>query len=196
MKLWLATSNPGKLEDFAAIGGGWEVGLLPGIHTLPAVEETGATFEENARIKAEHYSRFTPDWVVADDSGLAVEALGGAPGIYSARFAGRHGDDAANNRLLLEKMRGLPRERRRAAFVCVLAVARDGKTLRTFDGRCEGYILEEERGTRGFGYDPLFYAEEANRGFGELERAVKARYSHRGRAAGKLMEWSSRNGNE
>lgn len=189
MRLWLATSNPGKLEDFAGMGEGWEVGLLPGFAELPTVTESGATFEENARLKAEHYSRFSPDFVVADDSGLEVDALGGAPGVYSARFAGRHGDDEANNRLLLEKLRGMARKQRGAAFVCVLAVARAGATVRTFAGRAEGVILEEPRGSKGFGYDPLFYSEEARRGFGELERAEKARYSHRGRAARQLMEW-------
>ncbi|MGH9518915.1 MAG: non-canonical purine NTP pyrophosphatase, partial [Terriglobales bacterium] len=137
MRLWLATGNAGKLEDFAAMGSQWEVGLLPGFTALPTVAETGATCAANARIKAEHYSRFTPDFVVADDSGLEVEALGGAPGVHSARFAGRHGDDSANNRMLLEKLRGVPRGRRRAAFVCVLAVARMGETLRIFEGRCE-----------------------------------------------------------
>lgn len=189
MKLWLATSNPGKLEDFAGMGEGWEVGLMPGFAQLPGVEETGTTFEENARIKAEHYSRFSPDLVVADDSGLEVEALAGAPGVHSARYAGRHGDDEANNRLVLQKLRGVPPERRRAAFVCVLAVARGGKTVGTFSGRAEGRILSEARGAKGFGYDPLFYSEEAGRGFGEMERAEKARYSHRGRAARELMRW-------
>lgn len=189
MKLWLATGNAGKLKDFAGLGPEWTIGLLPGFASLPVAEETGRTFEANARLKAEHYSRYTADWVVADDSGLEVEALGGAPGVDSALYAGRHGDDEANNRLLLERMRGVPEARRQAAFVCVLAVARQGQTLATFAGRVEGRILEAPRGAGGFGYDPLFYSPEAGKGFGELDRETKARYSHRGRAARALLDW-------
>jgi XTP/dITP diphosphohydrolase len=166
------------------------VELLHDFAALPPVIEDGATFEENARKKAEHYSRFSDDVVIADDSGIEVDALGGAPGVHSARFAGRHGDDEANNRLLLDKLRGVPWEKRTARFVCVLAAARAGRTLATFRGAAEGYILEEPRGSEGFGYDPLFYSPEARCGFGELPAERKAQFSHRGKAATALLQWA------
>jgi len=187
--LYLATGNPGKVADFQGMEPALRLEILPGFASLPSIDETGDTFEANARLKAEHYSRFTPDWVVADDSGLSVDALGGAPGIYSARFAGRHGDDAANNRLLLERLRNVPEGRRGAAYICVLALARRGVTQAAFAGRVEGSVLEAPRGTQGFGYDPLFFCTEAGRGMAELDAVQKARFSHRGRAARALLEW-------
>jgi XTP/dITP diphosphohydrolase len=191
-RLFVATGNPGKLRDFAGLAAEIELDLLPGFATLPSIEETGATFEENARLKAVHYSRFTPadtDLLVADDSGLAVDALGGAPGVHSARFAGRHGDDEANNRLLLERLHGLPPERRTARFVCCLALARGGEVLKVFRGEVEGLILKASRGDGGFGYDPLFYFPPLKRAFGELSQEEKGRFSHRGRAARELLAW-------
>ena len=189
MRLLLATGNAGKVADFHALAPGGEWAALADYASLPRVEETGASFEANARLKADHYSRFTPEWVVADDSGLEVEALGGAPGIYSARFAGAHADDTANNRLLLERLRGVPPEARGARFVCVLALARAGKTVATFAGHAPGRILEAERGAQGFGYDPLFYSPAAGRTFAELGPEGKAACSHRGQAARALLEW-------
>ncbi len=189
MTLYLATSNPGKLADFA----GMErmPALLPGFAALPSIEETGATFEANARLKAEHYSRFAPPdaAVLADDSGLEVDALAGAPGVYSARFAGEPSDDAANNALLLARLRGLPPGSRTARFVCLLALARAGSTLATFRGEAAGIILDAPRGSYGFGYDPLFYSPEAGCAFAELTPEQKAGFSHRGRAARALMRW-------
>jgi XTP/dITP diphosphohydrolase len=183
----LATGNAGKVRDFRALG--LPVEAMAGFASLPAIEETGGTFEANARLKAEHYSRFTGDCVLADDSGLEVEALGGAPGVRSARFAGGHGDDAANNRLLLERLQGVPEDRRRARFVCVLAVARQGVTLATFRGTAAGRILEEPRGAGGFGYDPLFYSPAAGATFAELPPERKGAFSHRGQAVLLLTAW-------
>ncbi len=189
MTLYLATSNPGKLADFAGMD--HMPALLPDFSSLPSVEETGATFEANARLKAEHYSRFAPPdaAVLADDSGLEVDALAGAPGVHSARFAGEPSDDAANNALLLERLRGLPPERRAARFVCILALARAGVTLAMFRGEAAGRILDSPRGAYGFGYDPLFFSPEAGCAFAELTPEAKARFSHRGRAARALIRW-------
>jgi XTP/dITP diphosphohydrolase len=187
MTLFLATSNPGKLADFA----GMErmPALLPGFSEIPAVKETGSTFEANARLKAEYYSGFAPAGagVIADDSGLEVDALQGAPGVRSARFAGEPSNDQANNALLLERLRDVPPESRSARFVCVLAVAREGMTLATFRGEAEGRILDAARGRNGFGYDPLFFSPEAGCAFAELTPQQKARFSHRGRAARALQ---------
>lgn len=187
MRLRLATGNRGKVKDFRSLG--LPVEAWDDFPALPTVEESGATFEANARLKAEHYSRFTPDWVLADDSGLEVDALGGAPGVHSARFAGGHGDDAANNRLLLERLRGLPAAERGARFVCVLAVARGGRALAAFGGSAEGVILAAPRGEHGFGYDPLFYSPAAGASFAELAPERKGQFSHRGAAARHLLEW-------
>lgn len=187
MKLRLATGNAGKVRDFQALG--LPIEAMEDFTSLPTIEETGASFEANARLKAEHYSRYTPDWVLADDSGLEVAALGGAPGVYSARFAGRHGDDTANNRLLLEHLEGLPEDGRGAQFVCVLAVAKGGVTRASFRGTAAGWILEAPRGDQGFGYDPLFYSPAAGASFAELAPARKGAFSHRGAAARLLLEW-------
>lgn len=189
MTYYLATSNAGKVRDFAGMAPEIDWGLLPGFDSLPPAEETGTTFEANARLKAEHYSALVDLPVVADDSGLEVYALGGEPGVYSARYAGRHGDDEANNRLVLEKMKGVPESQRGGAFVAVLALARRGRTIATFTGRSEGVILATPRGTGGFGYDPLFFSPAAIRGFAELTPEEKARYSHRGVAARALRAW-------
>lgn len=188
MKLYLASSNPGKLRDFGGMAP-LDVELLPGFAALEPVVEDGATFAENAAKKATNYSRQARALVLADDSGLEVAALGGAPGVHSARFAGRQGDDAANNRLLLERLAGVPRERRQAAFVCVLALAERGRLLATFTGRAEGFILEAPRGHHGFGYDPLFDSPAAGCAFAELTPEQKARFSHRGAAARQLLAW-------
>lgn len=190
MKLVLATGNPGKVADFGALLPGVEVEWLPGYASLPSVEETGGSFTANARLKAEHYSRFTPELLLADDSGLEVAALGGAPGIYSARFSGRHGDDSANNQLLLERLAGVPAAQRQARFVCVLALARNGATLATFSGTADGHVLEAARGSLGFGYDPLFYSDAAGCSFGELTPSGKAAFSHRARATEALLQWA------
>jgi len=203
-RILIATSNPGKLRDFAgaAAAQGIEIAGIPEFSSLPAVVEDGATFEENARKKAEAYSRYvTGEIVVADDSGLEVDALNGAPGVHSARYAApdlfdvqphladENTGDEANNARVLRELRGVPPEKRTGRFVCALAAARDGKTLATFRGTAEGVILDGPRGTNGFGYDPLFYFPQIQKTFAELSAEEKARYSHRGVAFGKFLDW-------
>jgi XTP/dITP diphosphohydrolase len=197
----LATSNAGKLRDFAGAAAplNIEVANLPNFSSLPQVVEDGATFEANARKKAESYSLAAPgeEVVLADDSGLEVDALNGAPGVYSARYATRHSqnnasqntDDAANNARVLRELKNILYEKRTARFVCVLAAAREGKTLATFRGTAEGLILDAPRGTNGFGYDPLFYFPAIRKTFAELDAQEKSRYSHRGAAFRAFLEW-------
>jgi len=197
----IATSNPGKLRDFAgaAAAHGIEIASIPHFSSLPAVVEDGATFEANARKKAEFYSRYAPGQIVlADDSGLEVDALGGAPGVHSARYAagdpqkaGSNTDDEANNTRLLRELKSVPPEKRTGRFVCVIAAARDGKTLQIFRGTAEGTILDSPRGSNGFGYDPLFHFPEIKRTFAELTAEEKAKYSHRGAAFRQCLEWIS-----
>jgi XTP/dITP diphosphohydrolase len=198
-KILIATSNSGKLRDFAgaALRHGVEIAAVPGFSSLPAVVEDGLTFEANARKKAEEYSRYAPgEVVVADDSGLEIDALKGAPGVHSARYAAdkpdqadSNTDDAANNARVLRELRGVPREQRAGRFVCVLAAARDGKTLATFRGAAEGIVLDAPRGANGFGYDPLFYFPEIRKTFAELSAEEKSKYSHRGAAFREFLEW-------
>lgn len=192
MKILLATGNAGKVRDFRGMEPDLVVELLPEYGSAPVAVEDGRTFEENARKKAEYYSRLNPELVLADDSGIEVDALGGAPGVDSALFAGKHGDDEANNDLLLERMKGVSWEQRTARFVCVLALAQGGRTVAAFRGTTEGYVMEQRRGSGGFGYDVLFYSPEAGCGFAELTAEQKAVYSHRGRAVAKLLEWARR----
>jgi XTP/dITP diphosphohydrolase len=203
-KILIATSNAGKLRDFAgaAVRHGIEVAGIPEFSSLPSVVEDGLTFEANACKKAEAYSRYVPgEMVVADDSGLEVDALNGAPGVHSARYAApdlhnkepheadANTDDEANNARVLRELRGVPHAQRTGRFVCVLAAARDGRTLATFRGTAEGIILEGPRGGNGFGYDPLFYFPEIGKTFAELTAEEKAQYSHRGAAFRELLEW-------
>jgi XTP/dITP diphosphohydrolase len=198
-RILIATSNPGKLRDFAGAAAphGIEIAAIPNFASLPTVIEDGLTFEANARKKAEEYSRYAPEEiVVADDSGLEVDALHGAPGVHSARYAAdqphlanENTDDEANNARLLRELRKFPPEGRTGRFVCVLAAARDGKTLATFRGTAEGVILDSPRGTNGFGYDPLFYFPQIHKTFAELSAEEKANYSHRGAAFRQFLEW-------
>jgi XTP/dITP diphosphohydrolase len=198
-RILIATSNPGKLRDFAGAAGphGIEIAGIPHFSSLPLVIEDGLTFEDNARKKAEEYSRYVAgEIVVADDSGLEVDALNGAPGVHSARYAAdqphladENTDDEANNARVLRELRRVPPDQRTARFVCVLAAARDGKTLKTFRGIAEGVILDGPRGSNGFGYDPLFYFPEIQKTFAELSAEEKAQYSHRGAAFRALLEW-------
>ena len=192
----IATSNAGKLRDFAAAAAehGIVVAALPNFSSLPQVPEDQPTFEANARKKAEAYSRFAPGAIVlADDSGLEVQALNGAPGVRSARYAAtsqeENASDAANNALLLRELKDVPDDHRQAQFVCVIVAARDGKTLATFRGEAQGVILRAPRGSGGFGYDPLFYFPQLGKTFAELSAAEKARVSHRGQAFRKFLEW-------
>jgi len=195
----IATSNQGKLRDFAgaARSHGVEVRLIPDFSTTPTAVEDGVTFEENARKKAEYYSRFTPgELVLADDSGLEIDALGGAPGVHSARYAAdephlaeTNTNDDDNNARVLRELEGIPRDKRTGRFVCIIAAARDGKTLGTFRGVAEGIILNELKGSGGFGYDRLFYFPSINKTFAQLSPEEKARYSHRGAAFRGFLSW-------
>jgi XTP/dITP diphosphohydrolase len=195
----IATSNEGKLRDFAgaAAGHGVAVAGIPNFSSLPLVVEDGLTFETNARKKAEEYSRHVPgEIVVADDSGLEVDALNGAPGVHSARYAAdephladANTDDEANNARLLRELKAVPPERRTGRFVCVLAAARDGETLKTFRGTAEGIILSVPRGDNGFGYDPLFYFPRIQKTFAQLTAEEKSEFSHRGSAFRNLLAW-------
>jgi len=203
-RVLIATSNAGKLRDFAgaAAAHGIEIGGIPDFSSLPLVVEDGQTFEENARKKAEEYSEYVPgEIVVADDSGIEIDALGGAPGVHSARYAADephladvNTDDELNNARVLRELKGVAREKRTGRFVCLLAAARDGKTLATFRGTAEGVILEAPRGTNGFGYDPLFYFPQIEKTFAELSAEEKAQYSHRGAAFREFLEWCDRTG--
>jgi XTP/dITP diphosphohydrolase len=195
----VATSNPGKLRDFAGAAAPYGIAIanIPNFSSLPLVVEDGITFEENARKKAEAYSLAVPgELVLADDSGLEVDALGGAPGVHSARYAADdphaaecNTDDEANNARVLRELRDVPQQERTGRFVCVLAVARDGQTLQTFRGTAEGLILNTPRGKNGFGYDPLFFFPAIQKTFAELDAEEKSRYSHRGAAFRKFLEW-------
>jgi XTP/dITP diphosphohydrolase len=187
--LLLATRNPGKLREFRGLLApeGIEVRGLADLPGAPEVEEDGATFRENAWKKARALAAFSGLPALADDSGLTVEALGGRPGVRSARYAGPGATDADNNRKLLEELRGVPPERRRAAFVCAMALAVPRGAGAEAEGRLEGRLLEAPRGTGGFGYDPLFLVEEVGLTLAEMELSAKNRLSHRGRALGALL---------
>jgi XTP/dITP diphosphohydrolase len=201
MKLLLASANPKKLRELERMLAevadrldrlDVQVVLPSDIGGLAPVIEDEPTFRGNAAKKAVAAARASGMWALADDSGLEVDALAGAPGVHSARFAGRHGDDDANNALLLERLRGIHEDRRGARFVCALALARpDGSLAAEIEGTVRGRILTEPRGTHDFGYDPLFlFTEpgfaESGRGFAELDPDAKARVSHRGRALREL----------
>ena len=189
VKLLVATNNPGKVREYEELLAG-----LPLEVTFPAregitlqVDESGATFEENARLKALAYARASGLLTLADDSGLEVDALGGAPGVRSARYAGSGASDADRYQKLLDAMAGVPDDQRTARFRCVVALAWPGGAVRTAEGRCEGRIGWAPRGEHGFGYDPVFVVD----GFGgqtmaELVSEVKNRISHRARAVQNL----------
>lgn len=185
----IATKNKGKAKDFEAIFKPlhYEVVTMLDIASDMEIEETGTTFEENAILKAEALSQALGKLVIADDSGLAIDALGGEPGVFSARYAGDH-DDEANIQKVLEKMQGIPDEERTARFVCAIAISGPNIETRTFLGACEGRILHEKRGTNGFGYDPIFYVPELGRTMAELTPEEKGAISHRGNAIRKLTE--------
>ncbi len=193
MKLVIATRNRKKGEEmFALLAPPWEpnnrlagleIETLDAYPNAPEVDEDADTFAGNARKKAVETARALGRWVVADDSGLAVDALGGAPGVYSARYAGTHGDDNANNAKLLAELSDVPDDRRGAAFVCALALVDPSGTVAfETEATCRGRITHEVRGSGGFGYDPLFLIREYHRTFGELGPIVKHQLSHRARA--------------
>jgi XTP/dITP diphosphohydrolase len=210
--LYLASSNLGKLREFrtAAAARGIAVEPVPGIERLPACIEDGKTLEENARKKALHYSAYVSGPVFADDSGICVDALGGTPGVFSARFAGPHATDEENNRKLLEELRRADEELRlaetmiegineaeykpicRAAhYLCVIALAHFGRILCVTEGRADGVILDEPRGAGGFGYDPYFFYPPLGKTFAELKAEEKFSVSHRGKAFRQLLDFLS-----
>ncbi len=203
--LYLASSNPGKVREFreAAAARGVTVEALPGFAQLAVCVEDGTTFEENARKKAIHYSRIFPGWVFSDDSGICVDALNGAPGVYSARFAGPQATDKQNNERLLAEIYRVEVERRaqaaiaprrhdllnRAAhYICVIVLAEAGQVLSVVEGRAEGIILDEPRGKSGFGYDPYFFYPPLGKTFAEILPEEKFAVSHRGAAFRKLLD--------
>lgn len=200
LHLYAATTSQGKLRDFRTAAAAFRVSIepLPILGKIPPPEENGITFAANAALKAIYYSRFAPDkMVLADDSGLEVEALSSAPGVRSARFAADAGlvdspdandnTDVWNNMLLLQKLAGVPAPLRTARYHCVLACAYNGALYQTADGTVEGSILEAPRGTGGFGYDPLFYLPELDKTMAEIDLETKLSLSHRGRAIQALL---------
>lgn len=186
----VSTRNAHKLVEIRQIlGPSFELLDLSSIPALGEVEETGTTFEENAALKALAASAHFGGWVLADDSGLEVDALSGAPGVRSARFSGEGATDVTNRALLLEKLAAVPADQRSARFRCVIALARGGEVLAHFSGAVEGAIIQSEKGEGGFGYDPLFVPEGFGETFAELGAETKNRLSHRGRALAGLKSW-------
>lgn len=194
MTLLVATRNRHKLKELRRLFRGMPVRFLtlerfPGVRVAP---ETGTTFRENAVKKAVSVSRQTILPVLGEDSGLEVSALGGRPGVRSARFAGAAQNDRANNRKLLRLLDGLPLSRRRGRFVCAMALAAGGRLIRTFEGRCSGSIASEPAGRTGFGYDPLFIPAGCRKTMAQLGPRAKDALSHRARAARRLCRWLRR----
>lgn len=190
-ELLLASQNPGKLAEMRQLVNGMPFRILApaDVGLLEAPAETGTSFLENAILKARHYTLRSGRLTVADDSGLSVDALDGGPGLYSSRFGGEGASDADRNRLLIEKLRGVPSERRRARFTSAVAVAKGEPILFQAVESVEGLIAEEPRGGGGFGYDPLFFYPPYGKTFGEVPSDMKDRVSHRGKAFARLREF-------
>ena len=200
LELFCATANPAKLREFRGAARG-DI-LIRGLPPCDCPEE-GSTFEENAVSKALCYSR-CPELgkrakgakeplVFADDSGLAVDALGGRPGVYSARFSGSEASDESNNAFLLKQLSGVPRDKRTARFVCCIALVRGSVLLKTFLGEAAGLVLDRPAGSGGFGYDPLFFFPPLGKGFAELSAETKWKHSHRGAAFRRMLGWLRQN---
>ena len=193
IRLLLASSNPGKLREYRALAPqgasslAVELELLPRFSELPPFDESAPTFAENAAGKALHYSRFAQEPVLADDSGLVVDALGGAPGVHSARYAGAQASDAERVVRLLRELRASGATDRHARFVCVIALAHRGRALGVFSDAVEGKIADSPRGEGGFGYDPVFFVPPLGKTFAEIPREAKNLHSHRGKAFRKLL---------
>jgi XTP/dITP diphosphohydrolase len=194
-KIYFASSNPGKLREFRALADSYadiappaiNVELLPRFDSLAPFEENALTFGENALGKALYYSQLTEEVVFADDSGLVVSALGGAPGVQSARYAGPQATSAERINKLLQELRDIPNSGRAAYFCCVIAAARHGRTLAVVSNRADGEVLDAPRGVGGFGYDPVFYLPALEKTFAELSPAEKNQYSHRGKAFRRVL---------
>jgi XTP/dITP diphosphohydrolase len=188
--LLVSTRNAHKVEEIREIlGPRFRISDLSALPGFPEVEETGSTFQENAAIKALAASARFEGWVIADDSGLEVDALNGAPGVRSARFSGESATDASNRALLLAKLLTVRGQARSARFRCVIALAREGKVLASFSGSVEGVIIPQEKGTGGFGYDSLFIPEGYCETFAQLGADIKNTLSHRARALSELKNW-------
>ncbi|MCY8206216.1 XTP/dITP diphosphatase [Bacillus subtilis] len=186
----IATHNPGKVKEFKEIlePRGYDVKSLAEIGFTEEIEETGHTFEENAILKAEAVAKAVNKMVIADDSGLSIDNLGGRPGVYSARYAGEQKDDQANIEKVLSELKGIEKEQRTARFRCALAVSIPGEETKTVEGHVEGYIAEEPRGEYGFGYDPIFIVKDKDKTMAELTSDEKNKISHRADALKKLSE--------
>ncbi len=196
--MYLASANAGKLREFrqAAQAVGITVEAVPNLERIPTCVEDGATFEDNARKKALHYCAYVDGPVFTDDSGICVEALGGAPGVHSARFAGPEASDEDNNRKLLEELRRVEaasaRRDRTAQYACVIVLAQDCRVVTVLDGRASGLIIDGPRGQGGFGYDPHFFYPPLGKTFAELTPDEKFAVSHRGEAFRKLLDFLRR----
>jgi XTP/dITP diphosphohydrolase len=198
VKLYFASSNPGKLAEFRALAESaagassstpFSVEMLPGFESLPPFEENAPTFGENALGKALYYSPLSDGIVFADDSGLVVPALGGAPGVHSARYAGPNATSADRINKLLRELAGKPGQERAGHFCCVIAVIRQGLPIAIISNRADGEILASPRGTGGFGYDPIFYFPELHKTFAQLTAQEKNLYSHRGKAFRRVLSF-------
>ena len=188
--LLIATRNAHKTREIGQmLGSGWRVSDLLSFPHSPVMEETGATFEENAMLKALGISRVFTGLVLADDSGLEVDALGGAPGVRSARFGGGNANDAENRRALIQLLKNLRGGELKARFRCVMVLATQGELLGSFEGTVEGKVIPEERGFGGFGYDSMFIPNGYSETFAELQPEIKNSLSHRGRALAKVLEF-------
>ena len=186
-RLVVATKNPGKVRELRALLGDLPLELLPA-EEMPEVEETGVTFGENALLKARAAAEWSGEWALADDSGLEVDALDGAPGVYSNRFAGENTTEAARTCRLLELLRDVPPESRTARYRAAVAIAAPDGRVWVTEGACEGLIVDEPRGVHGFGYDPHFYVPEHGQTMAELDPDLKNRISHRARALAAARE--------
>jgi XTP/dITP diphosphohydrolase len=189
IQVFLASSNPGKLREYRVLTGDSlvELALLPNFTEVPPFEENAPTFAENSAGKALHYSRFATSTVLADDSGLVVPALGGAPGVYSARYAGPGASDSDRVQKLLWEMSALSGDDRKARFVCVTTLAQNGRAVAVLSDSAEGVIAKAPQGSGGFGYDPVFFFPQLGRTYAEITREEKNQYSHRGRAFRKAI---------
>lgn len=191
MKVVFASGNEGKVKEVSSMlsGTGIELVSLNNYKGVPEIVEDGLSFQENALKKARIIYEFTGETTLADDSGLMVDALNGEPGIYSSRYAGAEATDKENNAKLLDKLKNIPAEKRTAAFHCSLILYKKNGNFEAFEGKWQGQIIEEERGTNGFGYDPIFWVPELKMTAAELPSEVKNRVSHRGQAVAKLKDW-------
>ena len=193
MEILLASQNPGKLAEMRQLLDGLPFDVLrpADIGILEAPDETGTTFIENARLKARHYAQRSGRLAVADDSGISVDAMGGGPGLYSSRFGGEGATDDGRNQLLLEKLAGVPDEKRTARFICAVSVVRGDEVLFEVEENVEGRIAHAPAGPNGFGYDPIFFYPPFGKTFGEVPGAQKDTVSHRGKAFARLRRFLS-----